>query len=51
MTTESNTRAYLTTRQACDRLGYSRPGSLLQGAPPGRVGTWCSGILCLDTGP
>ena len=30
MTTESNTRAYLTARQAADRLGYSRPDSLLR---------------------
>ena len=30
MTTNSNTRAYLTTRQAADRLGYSRPDSLLR---------------------
>jgi excisionase family DNA binding protein len=30
MTTESNTRAYLTTRQACHRLGYTRPDSLLR---------------------
>jgi hypothetical protein len=30
MTTDSNTRAYLTARQACDRLGYSRPDSPLR---------------------
>jgi hypothetical protein len=30
MTTESDTRAYMTARQACDRLGYSRPDSPLR---------------------
>jgi hypothetical protein len=30
MTTDSTTGAYLTARQACDRLGYSRPDSLLR---------------------